>query len=68
MTILSFFFERRNLLVEHDGSAISVFNKHANERHTDEYVIGIVVLWKKVLHKNSFKISQRILIERVRVM
>lgn len=54
--------------MEHDGSAISVFNKYSNERHTDEYVIGIVVLWKKVLHKNSFKISQRILIERLRVM
>lgn len=54
--------------MEHDGSAISVFNKHSNERHTDEYVIGIVVLWKKVLHKNSFKISQMILIDRLKVM
>lgn len=35
------------LLVEHDGSAISVFDKHSNEGHTDENIVCVVVLWKK---------------------
>lgn len=44
---LDFFFLKEEVvevLVEHDGSAISVLNKHSNERHTDEYVIGVIVL------------------------
>lgn len=39
-----------NLLVGHDGSAVSVFDKHANEGHTNENVIGVVVLWRKNKH------------------
>lgn len=33
-----------DLPVEHDGSAISVFDKHSNERHANENIIGVVVL------------------------
>lgn len=32
--------------MEHDGSAISMFHKYTNEGHTDENIIGVVVLWK----------------------
>lgn len=33
--------------MEHDGSAISVFDKHPDEGHTNENIVGVVVLWKK---------------------
>lgn len=33
-----------NLLVEHDGPAISVFDKHSNKRHSNKNVVGVVVL------------------------
>lgn len=39
--------------MEHDGSAISVFDKHPNEGHTDENIVGVVVLWKKIEHQND---------------
>ena len=33
--------------MEHDGSAISVFDKHSNKRHTNENIICVVILWNK---------------------
>ena len=33
--------------MEHDGSAISVFDKHPNEGHTNENIVGVVVLWRE---------------------
>lgn len=52
------YIQRGNLLVEHDGSAISVFDKHPDEGHTDENIVGIVVLWKRnEYHKDTVKSS-----------
>lgn len=37
--------------MEHDGSAISVFDKHPNEGHPDENIISVVILWGKKAHE-----------------
>lgn len=41
------------LLVEHDGSAVSVFDEHPNEGDTNENIVGVVVLWEKNISKSS---------------
>lgn len=38
---------QKHLLVEHDGSAVSVFDEHADEGHADENIVGVVVLHVK---------------------
>lgn len=41
--------------MEHDGSAISVFDKHSNEGHTDEDIVGVIVLKEKDQDKSSYR-------------
>lgn len=33
--------------MEHDGSAVSVFDEHADEGHADENIVGVIVLHMK---------------------
>lgn len=42
----------KHLLVEHDGSAISVFDEHSDEGHTDENIVGVIVLREKNIDKS----------------
>lgn len=35
---------QKHLLVEHDGSAVSVFDEHADEGHANEDIVGVIVL------------------------
>lgn len=39
--------------MEHDGSAIPVFDEHADEGHADEDVVGVIVLHEKSKDESS---------------
>lgn len=45
----------KHVLVEHDGSAISVFDKHPDEGHTDEDVVGVIVLRDNKIDESSYR-------------
>lgn len=45
----------QHLLVEHNGSAVSVLDEHSNERDADEDIVGVIVLHEKNIDKSSYR-------------
>lgn len=50
----------KNSPVKHDRSAVSVLDEHADERHADENVVGVVVLSRKsdMSEENAFRVRE----------
>lgn len=46
--------------MKHDRSAVSVLDEHADERHADENVVGVVVLSRKcdMSEENAFRVRE----------
>lgn len=45
----------QHLLVEHNGSAVSVLDEHSDEGHADEDIIGVIVLHEENMDKPSYR-------------